>query len=196
MVLVIHITSFTSIKKKDNTTGTSVRYRRDKDYRGYPWRDWGIFDTYTNSREQGAGLCPGMICGFITFDDNGMPTPRDDFDIGSGDEEAMKDANVYPKEGTKDPNVYIAIRAATKNINFDDKFTNRFELERKHIRILPVSKLIGPLAVLPDIHSEGVHRFRQDIDSYFTIKPYRMWVDHFGKEIEADNQEAQEQVEV
>jgi hypothetical protein len=192
---IIHITSYTSIKKKDNTTGTSVRYRCDKDYRGYPWRDWGIFDTYANSNDEGAGLCPGLICGFIRFDDNDIPTPREILNNEGGDEEVIKDPNVYPENYTKDPNIYIAIRASTRNINFDDKFINRFELERKHIRILPVSKLIGPLAVLPDIHSvgkTGMDRFHQTIDGWFTIKPYRMWGNHFGKQIEVNNREGEE----
>lgn len=174
---IIHITSFTTIKKTDPTTGKEVRYRCDTDYRGYPWRDWGIFNTYDElTRGQ---LCPGLICGFVTFDDAGFTTPGNETEkIQSTDSE-----NII------DPNLYIVLRAAKDCINFDDKFVNRFELEREKTYILKLSSLIGPLAVLPDIHSKGktgMDRYNQDVDHWLTVKPTRMWGDHFGKRIKWD----------
>ena len=155
---IIHITSFTSIKKTDPTTGKEVRYRCDTDYRGYPWRDWGIFNTYDDSTS--GRLCPGLICGFVTFDDAGFTTPGNETGkIQSTDSEDIID-----------PNLYIVLRAAKDCINFDDKFVNRFELEREKTYILKLC----------------MDRYNEDVDHWLTVKPTRMWGDHFGKRIKWD----------
>ena len=176
----IEVKGHATVKMKDPTTGNDVTYRSDPKYRGKAWRDWAIVNTYPAGttvaslpeakRAQGL-LCPGWIAGFVQFTQALFPTPGRNAD----------------KEGTPDvdPAIYAVVRCSTRSYNFDKQFCTEFKLVRgdKSLYVLPLSAVVGPLAVVPNVHTSDF-RYIQEIDSFLAIKPYRRWGDHFGASID------------
>lgn len=176
-------TGYTTMKKRDPTTGDKVTYRADPKWLDKEWRDWAIVDSYpagTNLPNVGGGdvgnFCPGWICGFVTFDQPGFPTPNRI--------ERRRRGIFNP---TVDPDLYAIVRCANNTMEFDKKFVSRFQLQDtvESMYVLPMWAIIGPLAVVPDMHT-GQFRTLQDKDAFIAVKPYRLWGDHFGRRIRDD----------
>lgn len=169
----IKVTGWSTIVKRDPTTNQDIRYRSDPKFGDREWRDWGIVDCYRG--QLGAnGLCPGWILGFIRFDQAGFPTPRNIELRQAGNNTCL----------SVDNDVYVVTRAATDVMNFDEKLVTPFRLVtgQESLYVIPMRDLVGPLACVPDIHTNEA-RFVQTVDRFFALKPYRRWGDHFAKSI-------------
>jgi hypothetical protein len=123
-------------------------------------------------------LCPGYIAGFVQFTQPLFPTPGR---VANPD-----------RTPAVDPDIYAVVRAATDCFNFDDKFVTRFRLltGESAYWLIPMWALVGPLAVVPDLHT-GEFRFSDEHDHFLAVKPYRQWGDHFGMSIERDDDVAE-----
>ena len=176
----VKVKGYATVAKWDPTTKANVTYRSDPSFRAKPWRDWAIVDSYPKGtlvddlpvRDRPHGkLCPGWIAGFVEFTQPGFPTP----------------GRAEDPQGTAeiDTALYVVVRCSTQTHNLDKKFVTEFELERGEVSlyILPMWAVIGPLAVVPNVHT-SVFRYAQDVDSFLAIKPYRRWGDHFGDSID------------
>ena len=188
----VSVTGFTSFKKQDSTTLSSPRYRCDTNYRGRPWRDWASVRTFPDGVVRPDGvLCPGQICGVVRFNNVGFPTPKH---LRLRNHSTTQEGSTTPLE--IDSSIYVVVRVAAKTFRIHDSFIETFKLlhsERGSLYILPLSDIVGPLAVVPNIHTN--HRFHQTQDEWMVVQPCRMWGDHFGSTIEwgDDNDEDDEE---
>ena len=172
------ITGFTSVKKMDVMQNKFVRYRCDPHYRGRVWRDWGNFRYGQAGERPHETQSPAMILGFVRFDTPMFPTPF---------VKARYEDDPIPAT-CLDSRLYAVVRGidVPEGLNFEEKFITSVRLlsGAKAIYILPISSLVGPVCVVPNIHN--LDRTVQDKDSWLIMKPRRMWGDHFGRWVDED----------
>ena len=164
----ITITGYTTIKKRDVTTGKDVTYRCDSNYRGREWYDWGYIYFEDSSKKDGECNI-GLLLGFVRFNDPGFPSPEKE-SLGLGDSQL-------------DKTVYMICRCAKAYHNFDLKFVTEFELlsGRESVYLLPVKSLLGPAAAVPNIYND--YRCHDENEKWLAILPYRKWGRLFSKQI-------------
>ena len=80
-------------------------------------------------------------------------------------------------------NLHVVARCAPGYQNFDKKFITEVKLlsGNESIYFIPIVDLIGPLCVVPNIHT--LFRMKQDTESWFAVLPHRKWGRHFGNTI-------------
>jgi len=160
-------TGWTEIVKKDVTRGNHpTLYRAHPVYCGQPWFDWGLFHF---AGQDDNTSCAGMILGFIRFETPGFPTPN----------LVEKWGNSVP-EGATDHSVYVVARCSPDFQNFDEKFVTKVTLipDEHGVYILPLKRLIGPLACVPNMSE-----FQDHPANWLSVLPYRKWGRYFGNSI-------------
>ena len=161
------------MKKMDVVQRKYVRYRCDPHYRGRVWRDWGNFRYAHLGETPHTQQSPAMILGFVRFETPMFPTPflRERFENESIPATCL------------DSRLYAVVRGVDvpEGLNFEEKFITSVRLLSGDdaIYIQPISSLVGPVCVVPNIHN--LNRTKQDKDSWLVIKPRRMWGNHFGR---------------
>lgn len=173
---------FTTMKKIDITTGKEVLYRCDPCFMGRKWCDWALFSFKTDNRnnnlevelDPSTHICFGQIVGFVRFVSPGFPTPT------LAEKCASCNCSVPPD--AVDERTYIVARCCTKYIskfgNYGRELVTQFSLMEgvRSVWMFRVESLIGPLAVVPNIHTE----LNFGIAKFLAIKPYRQWGDIFA----------------
>ena len=173
---------FTTMKKIDSTTGKEVLYRCDPCFMGRKWSDWALFSFKTDNRnnnlqvevDPSTHVCFGQIVGFVRFVSPGFPTPT------LAEKCASCNCSVPPD--AVDERTYIVARCCTKYIskfaNYGRELVTQFSLVEgvRSVWMFRVESLIGPLAVVPNIHTE----LNFGIAKFLAIKPYRQWGDIFA----------------
>jgi hypothetical protein len=179
---------FTTMKKLDSTTGKTVLYRCDPCFMGRKWQDWALFSFKNDNRRKhhdgmedsdqetdpSKNICFGQIVGFVQFISPGFPTPALIKKCTSN--------NCRIPSNATDDRTYIAARCCTKYIsdlaNYNKELVTHFSLVEgeRSVWLFRVESLVGPLAVVPNIHTE----LNFGIAKFLAIKPYRLWGDLYA----------------
>ena len=170
------VKGYTEMRVPCENGTSSVVYRASPNYRGLPWYDWCIVqfpDTELRDKVDGEPCqCFAQIHGFIRYSTPGYPTYK-----------LRKIDNKSPYEiksnNLSDDDIYVVLACSDSWINmfeYENNFVTPFKLEKNALRILPISAIKKPLAVVKNYLAE-------DVTHYLACQPKTMWSSIFRNRI-------------
>ena len=164
-----------SVVSEDGIEATT--YRASPNFRGMEWHDWALIqfphEELSNPESNQQYYRIANILGFVRYRTPGYPT----FQLNKIERKSIREIR---DGGMKDDGVYVVAECSSHWVCLDDLDMNMvtpFMIEREpELRILPVSSLIRPLAVVTNYRAP-------DKTHYLACLPEHKWANIFRSRI-------------